>query len=258
MTPPDDPDETQSLDDIFEVISHLPAPASRSHLPCPFEWDGCDMKYDLVEKKKWKLHSLDHLPDRIPPKAVTCPFPGCREPFCSDDGHLTWERFMDHFAEHYEAELNRLWEALGGFTDVNDEGHVLLNITPEIDVNLRQYATYNDMASIFGMNKDINPNPPSELDRIPLGYMNRMPLEYGGQRRTEIVFGPLVDVEPNLDSRSAGVIQVSRRCESHRRQETTAVRAARTSWSYVRPSYPRPSSSQTRNDLSTERIVFRS
>lgn len=235
-------------------IDNIPAPATRSQLPCPNYGGGCHIMYDLREKQKWILHSLDHFLPNPPPKAVTCIFPGCREPFCNSNGFLTWTRFMDHFADHYRIELEQFRDALDGFTDVTDEAQLLLSFTEDIgiDVNLSQYMIRHCETSPFGMNQHINPKPPSELDRIPVGYMNRMPPEYGGRRVREVVFGPVDNAEPNLDSRSAGVIQVSSRREGRRRREDTAVWVAKTSWGYNRPIYT------SRVDRRTERIVIHS
>ena len=165
---------------------------------------------------------------------------------------------MEHFANHYEDKLMEFRDALG-ITNENEEYQMLLGFTQDIDVNVRQYMIRHDISAKLGMDKDINPNPPSELDRIPLGYMNRMPQEYGGRRVREVVFGPVIgDAEPNLDSRSAGIIHVSKRQEGRRRQGTTAVRAAKTSWGYTRPSYPRLSQLQSIEDRKiarAERII---
>jgi len=220
-------------------MENLPTPGTRSQLPCIFRWDGCDIKYDLREKQKWKLHSLDHLGCIPPPTAIICFFKDCGEAFCHEDRIVNWDRFMEHMAEHTATKLNRYQALLGGGQlDANDEARFLekLYADTETDVNFRQYVISHGHATRVGLDIDINPNPPSELDRIPRGFMNRMPLAYGGQRVMEVVLGPFEDQqEHNLDTRSADTMCVPRQREGRRNQEPSTFMAARTAGNYGRP-----------------------
>jgi len=216
----------------------LPIPDTRSQLPCPFKWDGCEIQYDIQEKDKWKLHAyFDHLHPASPPIAVTCFFLGCGEIFCDEKNRdENWDKYMEHIAEHIVTSLNEFQDCLGGVTDAIDEGRFLNDLCAdtEPDVNLRQYMICNGLATRVGLDKDIEPNPQSELDRIPRGFNNRMPLEYGGPRVREVVYGPC-EQERSLDTRSADTMCVPSQRDGRRGQESSIFKAARTAENYRRP-----------------------
>lgn len=221
---------------------HDPAPATKSHLPCPFRWDGCDVKYDIQERSVWIAHSIQHFGGIPPPAHLICTYGDCPERFIDQQPKggriLNWKKCLDHFAEHVrekveEARAQRGWAA---DDDLNLEALAMREIEEnlKIDINFQQYMVHHG-ANGIGMDMHINPKPPSELDEIPVEIMNRMPEAYGGRRRREVVFGPYEVREDNLNSRSAGVLHV---CDNRRPARAVKLLPARTAVDAPRPFQP--------------------
>jgi len=221
-----------NLDDIRESmnIDNDPAPGTQSHLPCPFRWDGCEVRYDILERQKWIYHSLDHF-NRLgvkPPAHLICPYGDCPERFVNEKRVINWRNRMNHYAQHVEETLKQLREVRGRVVDddLDVEGMGVLDMPEKVDINFQQYMIYHG-ANKIGLDLQINPTPRSELDSIPRGFMNRMHPAYGGPRFREVVYPPFDDpVERNLDSRSAGAMFVR---DSRRTGEAAKVLTARTS-----------------------------
>ncbi|KAF8419192.1 hypothetical protein EV426DRAFT_678138 [Tirmania nivea] len=226
-----DPRYIPNLDNLAasRLVGHDPAPGTQSHLPCPFRWDGCEVRFDIAEKKKWIFHSLDHFGDVDPPEHLICPYGDCPERFVNENRKRNWKNRMEHYARHVEERLEQLRECLGWAVDddLDVEGLGILNMPEKVDINFQQYMIHHG-ANKIGLDRLINPKPRSELDNIPRGYMNRMPPAYGGQRFREVVYFPFEDpVEKNLDSRSAGALFIR---DSRRTGEAAKVLTASTSW----------------------------
>lgn len=219
-------------------VDHDPAPGTQSHLPCPFRWDGCEVRFDIAEKKKWIFHSLDHFNGVTPPVHLICPHGDCAERFVDENRNRNWKNRMEHYARHVEEELEQLRDHSGWAEDddLDVEGMGILNMPDKPDINFQQYMIYHG-ANRLGLDAVINPKPRSELDSIPRGYMNRMPLAYGGPRFREVVYFPVDHpVEKNLDSRSAGAMYVR---DSRRTGQAAKVLAARTSGESFKPAKPK-------------------
>lgn len=218
-------------------VDHDPAPGTQSHLPCPFRWDGCDVRFDIAERKKWMYHSFDHFRGVAPPAHLICPYGDCRERFADDNRIRNWRNRMEHYAQHVEETLQQLRES-GGWAvddDLDLEALGILEMPEKVDINFQQYMVYHG-ANRIGLDLVINPKPRSELDSIPRGYMNRMPRAYGGPRFREVVYPPFGDpIEENLDSRSAGTMFVR---DSRRTGEPAKILTARTSGESIRPTQP--------------------
>ena len=207
------------------IVDHDPAPGTQSHLPCPFRSDGCEVRFDIAEKKKWIHHSVVHFGRVMPPRHLICPYGDCPERFANKNGMVNWRNRMEHYAGHVEEKLAQLHGTVGWAADddLDMVGLGMLNMPEQVDINFQQYMIHHG-ANRVGLDSQINPRPPSELDNIPRGYMNQMPPEYGGPRFREVVFNS--PVEKNLDSRSAGTMFVR---DSRRTGEAVVVLTARTS-----------------------------
>ena len=169
-------------------------PPGNSHLPCPFKWDGCEVRFDIKHKQEWILHSLGHFgPNIAPPNHLVCTFENCRQSFNGDPNKhpmLNWKKRMDHYAEHIEKKVESIRAEAAQHPEQPDfEMRALQEISETVDVNLRQYMVENGLSQL-GIDADIRPNPPSALDSIPRGLLNHAPLAFGGPRFTEVVHGP--------------------------------------------------------------------
>ncbi|KAF8433977.1 hypothetical protein BGX38DRAFT_1146016 [Terfezia claveryi] len=236
-------------------VGHDPAPGTQSHLPCPFRWDGCEVRFDIAEKKKWIYHSLDHFHenDVRPPAHLICPYGDCSERFVNENRIGNWNNRMEHYAQHVKERLEQLRESRGWAEDddLDVEGLGILNMPEKVDINFQQYMIHHG-ANKIGLDILINPKPRSELDNIPRGYMNRMHPAYGGPRFREVVYPPFdYPFEKNLDSRSAGAMFVR---DSRRTGEAGKVLTARTSGEPFKPKLPRQYSLGGRREA-CERII---
>ncbi|RPB27777.1 hypothetical protein L211DRAFT_890863 [Terfezia boudieri ATCC MYA-4762] len=246
-----------NLDDLAASrnVGHDPAPGTQSHLPCPFRWDGCEVRFDIAEKKKWLYHSLDHFDNVRPPAHLICPYGDCSERFVNENRLGNWKNRMEHYAQHVEERLEQLRESRGWAEDddLDLEGLGILNMPEKVDINFQQYMIHHG-ANKIGLDMLIDPKPRSELDNIPRGYMNRMHPAYGGPRFREVVYPPFdFPPEKNLDSRSAGAMFVR---DSRRTGEAGKVLTARTSGEPFKPKLPRQYSLGGRREA-CERIIHK-
>jgi len=157
----------------------LPSPGTRSHLPCPFRsLDGCEVMFDVEEKKLWKWHTLEHFQDVKPPQILTCTFGDhtglCGVKFVIEDGKevkriQNWSEKLEHFAKHYEDILHALCSVFDE-EDPTMGADALSETTDTPDEHFEAYIR-RERRRLEGI-KSANHLPPS----------------YGGARRREVVY----------------------------------------------------------------------
>ncbi|KAF8419191.1 hypothetical protein EV426DRAFT_577141 [Tirmania nivea] len=175
----------------------LPTPGTRSHLPCPFKrLDGCEVMFDVREKKLWKFHSQGHFRDVKPPQKLICTFEGpkglCGERFVIEDEKRlrNWRKKMEHLAKHYEDRLGSLSLEFDADphldADPNSDADMLSGVTDMPDEHFEAYVRRERR----------------RLDDIV--PQNHLPRSLGGPRYREVVIGNQnPHPEPHLDSGSA-------------------------------------------------------
>lgn len=124
----------------------LPSPGTKSHLPCPFKGlDGCEVMFDVREKRLWKLHSLDHFQSVKPPERLVCTF-GVPTSLCnrefvtkSDRKLFNWNEKMEHFVKHYEEVLDALRPVFDDDVDPTLDANALSNVIERRDEHFESY-----------------------------------------------------------------------------------------------------------------------
>ncbi|KAF8459182.1 hypothetical protein BDZ91DRAFT_852040 [Kalaharituber pfeilii] len=195
--------ESHTSDDASVVDSEDP----EDFLPCPFKWDGCQVKFSLAQKPFWKYHATKHLGTNLPPGSLNCTFENCPMTFKEENLLENWGRFLDHFAEHVNAKLEDVRAELATQNLNSDEYRVALHQKMEIeqryDPNLLQYKTQQD-GSRDGMHIPINPHlpiPPTPTS-IPINTdFNRRNREMSGPRVRQIDYSPS-DSSPEIELNS--------------------------------------------------------
>ncbi|KAF8433978.1 hypothetical protein BGX38DRAFT_1146017 [Terfezia claveryi] len=171
----------------------LPSPGTNSHLPCPFKGvDGCEVMFDVREKRLWKFHSLDHFQGVKPPERLVCTFGDptslCDRQFVTEgDKRLhNWNQKMEHFVKHYEEVLNPLRMVFDDDADPILDANALSEVIERHDENFELYIR-RERRRLEGI------IPPNRLHR-----------SHGGARVREVVYGrPRPFPEPHLDSTNA-------------------------------------------------------